>query len=589
MKRFIAIALILGIVATVAFAATTTTYKGLTVIDGTPSGEGGLLIQNNFKYIADKLQVNASIVVASSDASDDLKARSLYVCDGDADEVEASAAAALAASSKTSVYFAGGTFYVKNDPIAQPEGVHFVGAGKWQTVIQLQTGHTLVAGEALVKLAAADYFDGGGIRGIKLIGDGGINGTTGRADGTATIHGIDSSAVTVKVQNYEIIDCAIWKCAHGWHNTVGERFMPVHGCDVWYNNVGFWVGEHPNFGINDLRYNDVAIDGTPFDMVCNGVKFVNNRVGIKRTPGYPQYCHFNECTFSNSADVGAEAGTACKFVACEFVATSGTYAIALRLRESKVLVSGCKFNAAIDDAGWTTGCIDIAHDANRGRNSQIVGCHFENRVAGAVVFSHPVDNKLENTTIANNSFVLEGPIFQSVGSTTTWWSNVTFSGNQIRLNGNLGAYYVLWIDGTNTTGNIFTDNCFVNPSSYTHGGAFYGTLEKSIWSNNRFSAGWGTVFGTLTTDTDTRIADNVGLVTFNRGTATVASGATYVDVTHGLAFTPTAANISVSPTNNLGNAAKFWISDIGASTFRINVNADPGATTATFAWQAKVF
>jgi hypothetical protein len=73
----------------------------------------------------------------------------------------------------------------------------------------------------------------------------------------------------------------------------------------------------------------------------------------------------------------------------------------------------------------------------------------------------------------------------------------------------------------------------------------------------------------------------------NKGTATVANGQTYVTVTHGLAFTPTADQIRVTPTNNMGNAAKYWISNLGATSFRINVNADPGATTATFSWKTE--
>jgi hypothetical protein len=85
--------------------------------------------------------------------------------------------------------------------------------------------------------------------------------------------------------------------------------------------------------------------------------------------------------------------------------------------------------------------------------------------------------------------------------------------------------------------------------------------------------------------TPSRISNNAGYLTENSGTATIASGDTHIDVTHGLAITPEAANISVTPTNSMGDSAKYYISDIGATTFRINVNADPGATTATFAWQ----
>jgi hypothetical protein len=72
------------------------------------------------------------------------------------------------------------------------------------------------------------------------------------------------------------------------------------------------------------------------------------------------------------------------------------------------------------------------------------------------------------------------------------------------------------------------------------------------------------------------------------GTATVANGATTTVVTHGLSVTPTLQNISVTPTNNMGNATKFWISTPTSTQFTINVNTDPGATTATFVWTASI-
>jgi hypothetical protein len=72
------------------------------------------------------------------------------------------------------------------------------------------------------------------------------------------------------------------------------------------------------------------------------------------------------------------------------------------------------------------------------------------------------------------------------------------------------------------------------------------------------------------------------------GTATVANGATTVVVSHGLSVTPVLKDISVTPTNNLGNATKFWISTPTATQFTINVNTDPGATTATFVWTASI-
>lgn len=81
------------------------------------------------------------------------------------------------------------------------------------------------------------------------------------------------------------------------------------------------------------------------------------------------------------------------------------------------------------------------------------------------------------------------------------------------------------------------------------------------------------------------IRNNKGFVTENSGTATIPNGATSVIVYHGLGIVPALRDIMVTPTNSLGNAAKFWVSDPKDTQFTINVEADPGPTTATFAWQ----
>ena len=71
----------------------------------------------------------------------------------------------------------------------------------------------------------------------------------------------------------------------------------------------------------------------------------------------------------------------------------------------------------------------------------------------------------------------------------------------------------------------------------------------------------------------------------NSGSSTVASGSTSVDVTHGLSRTPTRREINVvwsnNPTNDRGT---WWLSNLGVSTFRVNVRNDPGSGGATFDW-----
>lgn len=79
----------------------------------------------------------------------------------------------------------------------------------------------------------------------------------------------------------------------------------------------------------------------------------------------------------------------------------------------------------------------------------------------------------------------------------------------------------------------------------------------------------------------------IGFVTEARGNAQILDNTTSIDVTHGLGATPATRDIQVTPVSTLASAARFWISNAGATTFRINIDADPNATV-TFAWQAHI-
>ena len=82
------------------------------------------------------------------------------------------------------------------------------------------------------------------------------------------------------------------------------------------------------------------------------------------------------------------------------------------------------------------------------------------------------------------------------------------------------------------------------------------------------------------------IKANRGYVTENSGTATISNSATSVAVNHGLSYTPSLNDIHVTPTNNLGNSTKFWVSSPTSSQFTTNVSPAPGSgKTATFSWQ----
>jgi hypothetical protein len=80
-------------------------------------------------------------------------------------------------------------------------------------------------------------------------------------------------------------------------------------------------------------------------------------------------------------------------------------------------------------------------------------------------------------------------------------------------------------------------------------------------------------------------AEVKGISQGTAGTATIVSGQTSIVVTHGFGKTPTADDITVTPTNAMGSATKFFFDTLTATTFTIRVNADPTGAGATFAWK----
>lgn len=113
-----------------------------------------------------------------------------------------------------------------------------------------------------------------------------------------------------------------------------------------------------------------------------------------------------------------------------------------------------------------------------------------------------------------------------------------------------------------------------------------GNNLRNLSTHKIYRRGTG-VFGA-----NTQIRNNTGHITENSGVATVASGSTTIVVSHGLASNtntapPTAKDIIVTPTNDLGSATKFWVSAVTATTFTISVDTAPGGSGATFAWQAQ--
>lgn len=82
----------------------------------------------------------------------------------------------------------------------------------------------------------------------------------------------------------------------------------------------------------------------------------------------------------------------------------------------------------------------------------------------------------------------------------------------------------------------------------------------------------------------TVVRGNIGYVTENSGTATVTAGTTSVNVTHGLATTPT--RVILTPTTDTGGK-RYWVSAKGATTFTITIDSTH-TSDISFDWRAQV-
>jgi hypothetical protein len=69
------------------------------------------------------------------------------------------------------------------------------------------------------------------------------------------------------------------------------------------------------------------------------------------------------------------------------------------------------------------------------------------------------------------------------------------------------------------------------------------------------------------------------------GVAQIATNQLKITVNHGLDRTPESKDFVLTPTNSLGNAGKWWVSNINSTSFDINVDVPPTTTIATFAYR----
>lgn len=222
------------------------------------------------------------------------------------------------------------------------------------------------------------------------------------------------------------------------------------------------------------------------------------------------------------------------------------------------------------------------------------------------IYSTGTGTKTFNNILIGNNIFTTGSVGNGVnlktGNATTTISNIYITNNishtrRICSMAGAGAGSIKKIHFDNNifdphTGGVIikqSESCVVT-DLYVNGNSFNdalwpvaGTVDRVLLIGNDFSncsnlhdwESW----------TNLIFRDNVGYITENSGTATLANGTTSIIVTHGLVKTPSAGDIVVTPIEAWGNMTQFYIDTYTATQFTIHADINPGQDV-DFAWKA---
>ncbi len=559
---------------------------------------GGVNVATASKYRIENVTVSttyypasvraASLMIAASDAPEKAQSQADYVCDGTADDVEIQAAVdALAATGGGEIRLSSGTFTLATK-VDMEDDINLVGMGH-STVVDNQGATYALSfegaydGVTTLTANAAPYAVTLSVASTAVMNEGDI-----AYFGTALVYEcveIESaggttvnlytpvgenltSGDTMEVMN-PIAHCVIHDVR--FVNGKGLYFykssdIEVYGC--YFYGVDYPLNSLNGAAVRGLHFHDntmksctgraITFFNYASDCEANNNYILDNQwQGIQCAQAAHIYIHHN--TIIGAADIGIYAQKT-KDVLIESNDIRGCYisdslvADAVSDGDSyscvKVRIID---NYITDGAGAGILVKSRGTELRRASDFQIIGNKVIRNGENAIV-AYAADDGI----IANN-------ICDTIIGPTT---------DSIQVAGN--CQHVL-VCGNTVIGATDYD-------LYVYPGPFPATGIRVV-DNHFYGDASGPIDPVWLTSTGVVIVENnTGYITENTGNATVLNGNTTVVVNHGLAETPTV--VIVSPTL-LSNSSSWWVTAIGATQFTINVDADPGAGTATFHWYAK--
>lgn len=497
----------------------------------------------------------ATYTVAASDAPAYVQAQADYVCDGTADDVQIQAANDLLTSG----------------------GIISLSIGTFTCAAQIILGtKVILEGQGFNSILS---FPSGSVSGVKLNADYATirNVTIQGKDTTSNVTGISDRGVLttgICIQNVRVAQ--------------------------WFRGIYF------NYQANDSFVLNNVIDTVAIGMDLwrsNGVKVANNTLVNLARDGI----RFDGCTYSNISNNSISnwdtisGGFYAIILANTYGVNTGNAVIGNIIRNNinaDALSSAIVVSGEANDANLVTNFV-IANNAISGTIGHGLGGIYLHS------FNGTYDN-VRNGTIQGNTVSGFDDGFRSA-----WAQNITWSGNTSSFNGTNGwllsavSYHMLSANiarnnsqsSTNTTdgfriqsgsvnvmmiGNVAYDDQ-VSPTQRYGIAEFTADCSGCRYSNNYLGlAATGTF---ISAGSSYKINHNSGYITENAGTGSIANAATSAVITHGLSYTPTLAEISVTLGENPSNTpGAIWVDTITSTQFTVNCENDPGASNLDFSW-----
>ncbi|HAF38623.1 MAG TPA: hypothetical protein DCG72_06515 [Gammaproteobacteria bacterium] len=217
-------------------------------------------------------------------------------------------------------------------------------------------------------------------------------------------------------------------------------------------------------------------------------------------------------------------------------------------------------------------------------------CHMNTNQFG-IKLGNSDGTASKNSDISHNDLIHNVPSLSGVGGVTDYdWVGVTIDGPATKVTHNTITGSLAQSDkGVVTTNQA--DRSVIQGNEIT--GCSTTAVEIVTGCNDCIVSGntGGSSGSVSDSGTDTRIFGNQQEIFAEEvhGGATVTESNTSVTVSHLLDATPSIRDITVTPTNGMGLATKYYVSAVTSTTFDINLDRTPGAgNNAQFTWWAKL-